>query len=510
MQTRTGSAIRNVYFSLFSQFINILVKFGMRTVFVYCLGKEYLGINGVFSNVLTILSLTELGLGSAIVYSMYKPIAEGNERKVTQFVKYYKKIYMMIGIIIITLGCCLIPFLGYLITDMPDVEHIRFIYVLFLLNSATSYFFAQYVSLINAYQMSYEYKKIQMWFSILKAILQSVFLVVTHMYIVYLLIDIALNFSSNYAVYRKARCLFPFITEYKGELEKEEKTELWKNALSNFSIKIGITVINSTDNLVISACISTILVGLYSNYLMVIQIILTTAVLVQQALMAGIGNACVTGTDQSKQQIYHRLLFLYGGLFCIIVGCLYSLMQPFIALWLGTEYMLTDEVTLVMIVNCYLSGMHQVNEAFIYSDGLYQHFKWKPWMEALLNLVISIVLARQIGIIGVLIGTTISHFMLTFWYDAYIVYKYSIHLKIGDYFKRYLSYAACAALVIVVECFMNMMFKNASDTIGIFFLKAVCGGGLSTGTWLLFFGKTDECRYYYKLGKRILRSLRVG
>lgn len=437
MGTRTNNAVRNISSALIYQIVNIILKFVMRTIFTYSLGIEYLGINGVFSNVLTILSLSELGVGTAIIYSMYKPIADSDTKKVNQLLKYYKKIYTVIGITILVLGSFLLPFLDNIVTDIPNVPYISWIYVLFLIQTSSSYFFAQYSSLFAAYQKGYVCKKVQLYFSVIKAIGESMFLILTKQYILYLLLDIVLSVLTNYCIYRKAIQYFPFIKDKTQALDKEDINVIWKNAVSSFSIKIGTTVINASDNLVISTFISTVLVGLYSNYGLIIQIVLTTTVLIQQAVMAGVGNVCVSGSEKDKTDLFHKLFFLYGGIYALTFAGLLNILQPFVILWLGETYQLETPIVIIAVFNCYLSGMHQPIEAFIYSDGLYKYFKWKPWIEAVINLLVSILLAIKIGMIGVFIGTSISHFCLTFWYDARVVYKYSFSKSTTDYFKRY-------------------------------------------------------------------------
>lgn len=501
-KSRTKNALRNISSSILFQMINIIVKFAMRTVFIYCLGKEYLGINGVFANVLSILALTELGLGTAIVYSMYQPIANDDKNKISQYVKYYKKIYMVIGVVIFCIGSALLPFLDRLITDLPNVHNIRLIYSLYLLQSTSSYFFAQYSSLIEAYQMTYECRKIQIVFSVAKAIAQSVFLIVTKNFIIYLLIDIAIVICTNYVIYLKVITLFPFIRECKGCLDIEEKKTLWKNAMSNFSIKMGVTIINSTDNLVISACISTVLVGLYSNYAMIIQIILTSAVLIQRSVMAGIGNVCATEGFERKCVVFNRLLFMYGGMFAVISTVLYGVLQSFIFVWVGKSYIMDKGIVCLIILNCYLSGMHQVNETFIFSDGLYRFFKWKPWVEALINLVISVLLAKYIGIMGVLLGTTISHVLLTFWYDAYIVCKYSLKEKLIRYFKMFFKYML-GMFISVGFMYLFLTFSPVvQESLAGLVINAIVSLLIVCVVWLVMFKNSSEMTYFFNIMKR--------
>ena len=221
MGARTNNAIKNLNIAVAFQFINIFLKFLMRTVFVYCLGKEYLGVSGVFSNILTVLSLAELGIGTAIVYDMYKPISEKNTYYVTQLVSFYKKVYYFIGLIIFFAGLCIVPFLDKLIKDVPDVQNLRVIYCLFLVQTCSSYFFAQYTSMLSANQCNYVMTKIQILSSFIKTSLEIFVLFIFRNYIVYLLIEIAVGILTNYIIYKRTCRMFPYIKEKVVVIEKK-------------------------------------------------------------------------------------------------------------------------------------------------------------------------------------------------------------------------------------------------------------------------------------------------
>lgn len=499
MENRTNNAVRNVYSAVIFQILNIVIKFGMRTVFVYCLGQEYLGVSGVFSNVLTILSLTELGLGTAIVYDMYKPIAEGDTHKITQLVVFYKQVYAAIGIIVFIAGSVLIPFLNVILTEVPNVSHLTLIYVLFLVKTSSSYFFAQYTTVLSAYQKNYINTKYRMVFSVIKAVSESVLLLCTGQYLLYLVLDIILEIICSYCIYKNAVRLFPYIKEKTAPLENAEIKKIWKNAMDMFSIKIGTTFVNATDNVIISAFVSTVLVGIYSNYGLIIQIILTSTILIQNAVIAGVGNVCVSNDTKKKSELFEKINFMYASIFSLIFGELVVLLQPFIVLWLGNEYRLEMPVVVIAILNCYLSGMHQPVEMYIYADGMFRYFKWKPWIEVFLNLVISILLAQKLGMIGVFLGTTISCLLTTFWYDAYIVYRYSLKKDFKRYWIRYVQYFGVTVLICIVTMIFAGKIEGMASGIVLLLLKGTAALVICGCIWGLFFMHTKEYRYFFDL-----------
>lgn len=495
MGSRVENAGRNLSALIVYQIINVIVKFGMRTVFVYCLGKEYLGINGVFSNVLSMLSLAELGLGSAIIYDMYEPVAEGNEIKVCQYIRFYKVIYTFIGCFILLAGICLIPFLDKILTDIPNVEHIEFIYILFLIKTSVSYFWAEYTSLLGVYQLEYINKQYLSVWAVLKSIVESVFLLVTHNYIVYLSIEILLMISYNYCIYKKAVKLFPFVKESSPMLERKEIFQICKNALGTFSIKFGGTVLGATDNLIISALISTILVGVYSNYNMIIQLVLVFTVMIKNAVAGGVGNLCAREKEDKKYAVFQKIYFLYGSIYMIVFVCLLNLLEPFITLWLGMEYHLDNEVIMITVFNCYLSGMLQPIEIYTYADGLFSRYKWKPWIEAAINLVLSIFLAKSWGLAGVFMGTTISRVCTSLWFDAYVLYHYSFRVRFIEYWKMFFKFLG----ITIVTAIITYWFI---DKINIFLGKLVLSLGLSMIVLLCVFSQTDEFLFFKGILKK--------
>ena len=309
MISRTENTKQNIIAAVVVQIVNIVIKFVVRTIFIYTLGKEYLGVGGVFNNILTVLSLAELGLGTVIVYDMYRPISENNETRVTQLYQFYRDVYAGIGIFIAVLGSLLMPFLGYLITDVPNVGNIQFLYVLHLGDSVATYFFAHSRSLLNAYQLNRINSRNTLLMSVLKTILEIIVLIVTKSYVIYMLVQIFVTIYGGYLLDCKAKQLFPFVKNKVEKLDGASKRKIFSNAFSMMNIRISQTLINATDNLLISAMISTVLVGIYSNYSMITQIILTTAFLIESSMAASIGNLCVSEGKEKKREVFARLQY---------------------------------------------------------------------------------------------------------------------------------------------------------------------------------------------------------
>ena len=252
---------KNVYYSIIYQILNLILKFVLRTIFIRTLGKSYLGISGVFSNVLTVLSLSELGVGAAIIYDMYEPIASKNYKQVNDLMGLYKKLYAFIGLFILIIGSALTPFLKYIINDVPDVKYIKFIYFLNVLNTASTYFFAHYRSLITAYQKNYINTINNIIFNVVKVALEAIILIKFNNYIMYIIVEIIVQFLSNFQILYLCRKMFPYINGKSEKIEKSCLKRIMSNSLNSFSIKLGGTIVNATDNIIISAIIGTAAVG---------------------------------------------------------------------------------------------------------------------------------------------------------------------------------------------------------------------------------------------------------
>lgn len=499
MASRTKNAERNFLSAIFFQVINIVLKFALRTVFIYTLGKEYLGINGVFSNVLSILALSELGIGTAIIYDMYKPIAENNQDKIASLVTFFKQIYRFIGLFIFAAGLCILPFLDYILTDIPNVSHVTLIYLLYLISSTSSYFFAQYTSLISAYQKNHIITNSKIVFSVIKTVVETVLLIEFHSFILYLIIEIAVQVAQNYYIYLKAKVLFPFIRRKGTPLTLKEKKGIFKNALSNFSIRVSWALIDCTDNILISIFVSTILVGVYSNYTLIMQICLTSTVMIMNAVQAGVGNVCVGNNVKDKIILFKRINYLFVTIYAFVALFFVTSIDNFLKIWVGETYVLPFIVEIIIILNYCISGVRQATEIFVAADGLFKHFKYVPLVSAALNLILSVILGKLYGLIGILLATTISQLFTNAWYFPYIVCKYSLKESPLFYVRSYLRgvlfvlFTAC-----LVKYLLLPIFNITNDYVAFVcsvFLSLVVGGVV----YVVVTSKTEEFRYYKQL-----------
>lgn len=502
MNERTKYSVKNIKVGLLYKIVNLILKFLMRTVFIYSLGQTYVGIEGVFSNVLNVLSLTELGIGSAIIYDLYKPIANGEEKTITQFFEFYKRIYTIIGIIILGIGLCLCPFLDYIITGVPNVNNIQAIYILTLISTASSYFFAQYSSIIEAYQQQHIVSSYNMIGSVIKACAEIILLAIFKSYILYLVVDILISLAINFIIARKAIKLYPFIRNKVDKLPFYRVKKVLFNSMNVFSIRTASTVVNATDNILISSMINTNVAGSYSTYLLIVMSVQQIVYTLKMGVMASIGNLCATADYVKKQKVFNNLRFIYAWVNCIVVSCFLVLLTPFINIWAGNSYELPYYTVVLLVINYLLRGVQWPIEAFYHADGLYSHFRIKPWIQVIINIISSVVLCKYIGISGILLGTTISELLTTFWYDVFITNKYSLHGSLLEYWKSTVMYLLVTAVISIVLIVITNQIQIENGIIDIV-IKAAISLLISSIGFVLLFVKSDEFNYCIKRIRQI-------
>lgn len=502
-RSRTENSIINSAMSIVTQVLTVVLNFAVKTVFIKMLNDEYLGVNGLFTNIITMLSLADLGIGIAIPYSLYKPLAKKDEHKINVLMNFYKKVYTIIGIAVLLIGLSLTPFLGLIIKDIPkNVPHLSLIYILFVIHSASSYFFVYKKFLIDSDQKGYITSRIIFTFSTLLSIIQIILLVTTKNYILFLLSSIILVIIQNIYISSKANKLYPFIKNKTDEkLEKEDMEGIKKNVSSLFIYKVGTVIMNGTDNIIISKFIGLIIVGFYSNYVLIINSITTVLNQIFNAITSSIGNLVVTTNKKRSKEVYDNLNFANFWLYALFGVCIIVLINPFINIWIGKKYVMGFSIVFLLVLNFYVLGMQSVTNSFRNAYGLFWIAKYRPIIMVIINIVISVVLVQFIGIEGVLIGTLISRLVTTAWLDPYIVHKYGFEISPKSYYIDYLKYLVIfIAISTILNYFVSMI---AINNIFILILIAILVVISVNVILVLLFFKTSEFNYFYDKIKKI-------
>lgn len=496
--SRTKNSVKNLITAVVGQVIGFIISFVARIFFIRVLGKEYLGLNGLFTNILSILSLAELGVGEAIIFSLYKPLAENDTEKCTMLMQLYKKVYTIIGLVILFAGISLTPFLPLIINNMPDIPYINLIYILFVVNTAVSYFFSYKRNLIIADQKRYIATFVRYAAHLIFTILEIIYLVVFEDYIGYLIIMILATIADNFTVSIIANKMYPYLKNNKKlPLDKESKDSIIKNTKALMMHKVGGVVVNSTDNILLSSIVSLNAVALYSNYFFITNALNSISQHVFNSVVAGVGNMFVVDSKEKKYRIFKDVLFLDFWMFSFISVCLLCLFNPFIEIFFGSEYLFSFDIVCIIVINFYVYGMRKSSVTFREASGLFYKDRWKSVFEAIINLVSSIILAHYFGTFGVFLGTLVSSVCVGIWVEPLVLYKYGFEVKLKEYFKVYLKY-----LLITVICSIGTYFLCSLINVGIvlsFIIKIIICLIIPNIVIVLLFRKSDEFQYLTEL-----------
>lgn len=505
---RAYKSVKNSIFALLGQFVTIILNFLSRTVFIHTLGAVYLGVNGLFTNLLTVLSFAELGFSTAIIYEMYAPLANDDKRKVAGLMNLYAKIYRYIGIGIFIAGITLIPFLENFIKDTSvipqDLPPLWIIYILFLANTSASYFFNYKRSIIVASQNGYLDSLNQMRFNIIRNALQIVVLIVCGSFIGFLIIQLLCTFLSNVAISYKADKLFPYLNDYKYEhVSHTTLKSIKKNVVAMAFNKLGGVVVNGIDNLLMSKFVGVIAVGYYSNYLLIITTIKTLFIQLFLPITASVGNFVVEKSREDIFIFFKKLLFVNSYLAIFSSVCLATLINSFIKLFWGINYVFPLTLTLAIILNFYVDRIRLTSQIFIDVKGLFWQVKWRSIIEAIVNilLVLLFILKFDFGVSGVIYAILLTNLCVNFLWEPYIVFKNLFNKNIGIYVGWQIKYFLVLILTYIIT---DYLLSFISDNFSGFLFKIILALIIPNIIIIIFFFKTEEFKYLISVFKNIV------
>lgn len=490
----------NIKYSAISYIIISFIKFLVRMVFVKTLPIEYLGVNGLFTNVLAMLSLAELGIGPAIVYSLYKPLAYSDKETVKSIMHLFKKVYIAVGAVILVLGLALFPFLDSFIKDGQSVPQVHYFYLVFLLNTVVSYLWTYKRSLLIADQKQYVVNIYQAVVQVLVAVLQIIFLLIFADYWCFIILMLLGTVLENFSIARKADKEYPYLNEKEEALDLDIKEQIVKNTKAMICHKIGAMVVFSSSNLVLSKFAGLAAVGLYSNYYMVIAALNTFAAKFFESITASIGNLMVLEESSKKIKAFKITEFITALQATVCFCGLFVLFNPFVELWVGKAYLFSETVVAAMAFSFYLTYMRKAVLMFRDACGLYWNDRYKPLAESIINLAASIYLTINYGDIGVVVGGIISTLLTCFWVEPYVLFNNGIDIKLKDYFADYLKFiattllSAFASKLIYSNLFIKITLINFIA--GIFICISI-----TLILWSAIFRNREEMRYLVQLAK---------
>lgn len=503
-KSRTEYSIINIFTGIFGYGINTLVGFICRIVFVRTLSAEYLGISGLFSNVLSMLSLAELGISSAITFALYKPIANDDKDKIASLMLFYKRAYSAIGTFIAIIGLALVPFLKYIIQDPPNIkENIYILYCFFLFSSVISYFFSYKSALLTAMQRNYIVTGYNYIVTIIQSVIQIIFLLLTHEYIIYLVIQVLGVFAYNFWISYKANKDYPFITNNKvTPLSKQETKKLFKNVKALAVYKISGVMVNSTDNIAITFFNGLSAVGFASNYSLFSSTLNSLITQMFNALTGSVGNL-IASSDNDKQYKFFKALnlanfWLYGW---AALGMAF-VSSDLVQLFYGENYVMGLSVPIILALNFYSIGMIHASYTYKSTMGLFQYGQYILFFTGILNLILDIILGKIMGVFGIYLATLIARLLTNLWYEPYVVYKYGLKRNPRIYFKRQFIYT----IILIISgliCYFICNLCHFAIVINVLVKVIICSV-IPNLIFIICFWHLEEFRYLQQQINQIL------
>lgn len=489
--SRWRMTIKNIAYGYLSNFIILLIDFISRTIFIKTLGATYLGVNGLFTNVLGVLSFAELGIGTALNFSLYKPVAEDNKEKIKAIMVFYKNAYRVIALIISIAGLILLPFLKYLIKDPGDIGNVYVYYLIFLFNTVTSYFVSYKFSLVNAEQKNYIMTRINMIVNIITKICQILIILLTKNFLAYLLTAAAIGLLQKIFIAKYLNNMYPYLLEKNvDKIEKEELDEIKKNVGGLIWHKVGEMSINQTDNILISSFVNITTVGLVSNYTIIIQAVQSFLTLIFSGMVSSLGNLVAT-TDIKKQfSVFKVYNFVNFWLFGFSAIAFFVLIPPFITLWIGAGNLIDTWSLLLICINFYFTGQHISFINYKAAFGVFYDDKYVALQAAILNLIFSIIGVKLIGLPGIYVGTVLSGLYQNIRKPA-IAYKRITGDEVSNYFMYTLEYFIIVLIPAIVMYFISLyVFKKV--TVINFIVIAIILTIVVNGWFILICFKKEE------------------
>lgn len=445
--SRSEYVARNATVSLVTQVVKNLLGFVTRTVFIWMLGKELLGINSLFTEIMTMLSFAELGIGNAFVYALYRPLADGDSGHLKSLMSLFARAYRWIGLAVGALGLALLPFLKLIVGDVSIGDDLLYsVYLLFVFNSAVSYFYVYRTSLITADQRSYVVLIVQESVHLVQTIVQVVLLYLTKDFLLYTIVNVVATVTSNVILAWWSGRRYPYLKERDAKpLGAEERRELMTNVKALIVYKIGEKVLGSTDNIFISAIINVVTVGMYSNYQLLVNLFAALGGQVMNSVTASVGNANATVDEDRKEEIFNGALCACAWFFGLSAVGILLLSNAFITLWVGPDYCLDVLSIFCIVLAFYVNNMHYPCITYRYTTGIFRYGKWMPIVASVINIVMDVVLGSFIGLPGIMLATVISRVATYEVVDPLIIYRHVFKRSAIPYFLRYGMYTGIVA-----------------------------------------------------------------
>lgn len=502
---RSFATLKNSAWGIIQQMIVCVLSIFSRRVMIQTIGQQGVGLNALLTSVISVLSLAELGIGTAIVYHMYGPISRGDKPRIAKLMHCYKVVYRIIAMIIIVLGLCLLPFMDSIVKDVTySREYISFLFILFLLQTTSSYFFTYKRSMLSADQKQYIIIIFDLIYKLVTIIGGIIVLKLTGELAYYLIFLIVCTIVNNILISKRVDKMYPYINEMKGKLTKDETRVIFRDVRHIFVEKLSGVITTSTDSILINTFVGTIQTGLFSNYNIVLNTLVSVTKQFSGGMRGSVGNLIAMESPEHISKVLGRLMFIMFFIASFCACCLTGMIDRFITLAFGEGLLIGRFSVYVLIFNLYMTTVEIPVWSMMTASGLFQYDKWVSVLGSVVNLVISFVFGKKYGMPGILAGTSATYIIQFVLKSIFFHTKYlklsAVKMLVSNGALILLTAVECAAVTFVCER-INMINGYVS------FLLCVCVSvAIPLAVNSLLFFRTDEFRYAFLTIKRFAQS----
>lgn len=503
-KSRTEYSVRNASVAIAARVCAILAGFITRIVFTHTIRQEYVGISSLFSDILNALAFSESGIDTAVSFALYAPIAKGDKERQKSLMYIFRNFCRIAAFFIFAVGILMIPFVNLLVKDYSKNNDLIFVYLLYLMNCAVSYLMAYKKILTEAHQLGYINMIYQMGSLVLQNILQMMVLLFTGNFLLFVSVMSLCTVLNNAAISKKADTLYPYLKDKDvQEIPKKEKNKIYQNIYSMLLHKLGMVSINNTDNILLSVIVGIISNSIYSNYYLIIGSVRQILNQIFRGIIASVGNLGAQENRGHIQKIYEASFFGGQWIFGLSAICIFEIIDIFIEICFGKNYVFSQDVTLILCLNFYFTGMRQATLVFHESLGIFVYDRYKSVAEVLINLVSSILLGRYFGALGVFLGTLTSMIAVSLWIEPYVLYKHYLKTSCSTFFLRYGLYVLITLLLWYGE---DVLCRHVSGCLAVICIKRIIICVIVTNlAYLLLYHRTEEFKLLADKGKMLLK-----
>lgn len=506
-KSRTEYSVRNTTVAIIARICAILAGFMTRIIFTHTIRQEYVGVNSLFADILNALAFSESGIDTAVSFALYIPVAKGDKERQKSLMYLFRDFCRIVAFFLLVGGLLLIPSIDILTKDYSKNYDLVFVYLLYLMNCTASYLMAYKKILIEAHQLGYINMIYQMGALVLQNILQMMVLLCTKNFLLFVSVMSLCTVLNNIAVSKKADKLYPYLKDKNvRKIPKRERNKIYRNIYSMLLHKLGMVSINNTDNILLFILVGIISNSIYSNYYLIIGSIRQILNQIFRGIIASVGNLGAQENRDHIQKIYEAAFFGGQWIFGVSAICIFEVIDIFIELCFGTNYIFSEQVTLVLCLNFYFTGMRQATLVFHESLGIFVYDRYKTIAEVLINLAASILLGRYFGALGVFLGTLMSMVTISLWIEPYVLYKHYLKTPYQTFFLRYGMYILVTLLLWFGE---NLLCRHVSGGVGTICIKRIMICAVITNlAYVLLYHRTAEFRLLCDKGKMLLERYR--